>query len=75
MVHRAEPFAERGDGGFVGEVDDLGADAGLAGVGRGQGFLVTAGRHDACSEVQSGQGNRTGEPAASPDDQYGLVFQ
>ena len=33
VVHRAEPLAEGGDGGLVGEVDGLGADAGLAVVG------------------------------------------
>ena len=75
VIYRAEPFAESGDGGLVGQVDDLGADAGLACVGRGQGFLVTAGRHDARSGVHGGQGNGAGQPATSPDDQDGLVLQ
>jgi hypothetical protein len=75
VVHRAEPFAESGDGGLVGQVHDLGADAGLACVGRGQGFLVTAGRHDMRSGVHGGQGNRAGQAAAPPDDQDGLILQ
>jgi len=46
VVHPAEPLAEGLDRSLVGEVDGLGADAGLAGVGTGQGVLVAAGRDD-----------------------------
>jgi hypothetical protein len=44
VAHHGEPFAERGDGGLVGEVDGLGADAWLAGVGGVQRALIPAGR-------------------------------
>jgi hypothetical protein len=75
VVHRAQPFTESRDGGLVGQVDHLGADARLAGVRRGQGFGVAAGSDDARSGVQGGQGNRAGQATAAPDDQHGLVFQ
>ena len=75
MVQRAEPLAERGDGRLIGEVDGLGADAGLRGIGGGQCFLVTACRHDLGARVLRGEGDRAGEPAAPPDDEHGLVLQ
>src|ERR1700683_1417377 len=54
VVDGAQPLAEGGDGGFVGQGGGLGADPGLAGVGGGQGLLVPAGRHDAGSGVPGG---------------------
>jgi len=66
VVQRAEPLAERGDGRLVGQVDGLGADARLAGVGGGQGSGVSPGRDDMRARVLGGQGDRAGEPAAGP---------
>jgi hypothetical protein len=74
VVDRAQPFAKRSDGALVGEVDELGADARLVGVGRGQGFLVAASGDNSRSGVQSGQRNSASEPTAAPDNQHGLVF-
>ena len=75
MVDRAEPLAEGGDRVFVGQVDALGADPGLAGVGGTQPLLVTAGRDDAGARVQGGQHDGAGQAAPSPDHQHGLVLQ
>src|ERR1700759_2805567 len=36
VAHGPEPLPEGGDGRLVGQVDELGDDPGLAGVGRGQ---------------------------------------
>ena len=63
VVDRAEPLAEGGDRAFVGQVDALGADPGLAGVGGVQPLLVTAGRDDAGVGVQGGQHDGAGQAA------------
>ena len=55
MVDRAKPVAESGDGGFVGEVDSLRVDPGLAGVRGGQRFLVAASGDDPRPGVQGGE--------------------
>ena len=47
----------------------------IAGVGGGQGFPATAGRRRPARPHPGGEGDRTGEPAAAPDDEHGLVLQ
>src|SRR6266568_2898396 len=72
---RPRARAEPGDGRLVGQVDGLGADARLVGVGGAQCVRVAAGRDNLRAGVLGGQGDRAGEPAAAADDEHGLVFQ
>jgi hypothetical protein len=75
VIDRAEPLAEGGDRDLVGQVNGLGGDPGLGGVSGAQRFGVAAGRDDLRAGLAGGQGDRSGEAAAAPDDQHGLVLQ
>lgn len=75
MGDRAEALAESGDGVRVGEVDVLGADARLVGVGGRQFLLVPARGDHMRALLLGGQADGAGEPAAPPDHQHGLIFQ
>jgi hypothetical protein len=75
VVNDAEPLAERGDGRLVGEVDRLGADARLGGVGVVKCLLAAAGHDELGSLVPGGEHDGAREPASPADDEHGLVFQ
>jgi hypothetical protein len=65
-VERAQPLAEGGDRGLIGDVDRLDADPRLALVGARQFLLVAAGGDDVRAGVAGGEGNGAGDPVTRP---------
>jgi hypothetical protein len=75
VVDRPEPLAEGGDRLLVGQVDGLGADPRLPGVGVGQLLLIAAGGGDVSAGVPGGEGDRASDPAPPHDDEHFLIMQ
>jgi len=75
VVQPPEPLPERDDRGVVGDVNGLSRDAGLAGVGDGEGLGVPAGGDDLGTRVPGRQCHGARDPTASTDDEHGAVLQ
>jgi hypothetical protein len=74
VVEGPDLFGERGNRRVVGDVDGLRGDVGLV-IGRRELGAITS-RHDDSRTLGEGQqGHGTGDAAAAPNYQDGLIFQ